>query len=186
MTATVPAGLELVVAFLNTLDLEAATDELADVAAFTSFLARHGLADAGGPGGATPGDLDQARALRAALRAAVMAHHEGAQRGTGAPDADQLDRISSELPLVVTFEGDGEPRLVPVHRGARGALSQLLALVVSARAAGDWARVKICPDDTCLWAFYDQSRNRSRRWCSMDVCGNRTKTRAYRSRHANA
>jgi len=34
----------------------------------------------------------------------------------------------------------------------------------------------------CQWAFYDRSKNRSGRWCSMRTCGNRTKTRAYRTR----
>ena len=31
--------------------------------------------------------------------------------------------------------------------------------------------------------FYDQSRNRSRAWCSMEVCGNREKARSFRVRH---
>ena len=37
---------------------------------------------------------------------------------------------------------------------------------------GVWNRLKVCPNDDCAWAFYDESRNRSRRWCSMNVCGN--------------
>lgn len=49
---------------------------------------------------------------------------------------------------------------------------------------GDWIRLKICPADTCLWAFYDESRNRSRTWCSMRVCGNREKARGWRARAA--
>ncbi|MGH2778535.1 MAG: CGNR zinc finger domain-containing protein, partial [Actinomycetota bacterium] len=32
-------------------------------------------------------------------------------------------------------------------------------------------------------AFYDHSKNRSGKWCTMRVCGNRAKTRAYRERH---
>ena len=39
------------------------------------------------------------------------------------------------------------------------------------------------PNHGCRWAFYDYSRNRSASWCSMQLCGNRTKTRAYRRRH---
>jgi predicted RNA-binding Zn ribbon-like protein len=42
--------------------------------------------------------------------------------------------------------------------------------------------MKACADDECEWAFYDSSKNRSRTWCSMEVCGNRAKTRAYRAR----
>jgi len=47
---------------------------------------------------------------------------------------------------------------------------------------GSWRRVKICREDTCQWVFYDQSKNSAKQWCSMRVCGNRNKTRAYRAR----
>ena len=43
-------------------------------------------------------------------------------------------------------------------------------------------RVKECEDDECGWLFIDESKNRSRRWCSMEDCGNRNKARRhYRS-----
>ncbi len=53
-------------------------------------------------------------------------------------------------------------------------------------AEGNWPRLKVCREDTCAWAFYDRSKNRSGAWCSMAVCGNRTKARAYRARHGDA
>ncbi len=52
----------------------------------------------------------------------------------------------------------------------------------SARGRMASAGRSVCSSDTCQWAFYDRSKNRSGRWCSMQVCGNRTKTRAYRAR----
>ena len=45
-----------------------------------------------------------------------------------------------------------------------------------------WPRLKACRDDTCQWAFYDHSKNRSGHWCSMEVCGSRHKARQYRER----
>ena len=51
-----------------------------------------------------------------------------------------------------------------------------------AQAEGTWDRLKACPWDTCRWAFYDRSKNRSGRWCRMDVCGNRAKAAAFRAR----
>ena len=46
-------------------------------------------------------------------------------------------------------------------------------------------RVRECDGTDCTWLFLDQSRNRSRRWCSMESCGNRAKVRRhYRRRHA--
>ena len=67
-----------------------------------------------------------------------------------------------------------------------GALGELLALVADARADGTWDRMKACAHDPCAWAFYDQSKNRSKRWCRMETCGNIEKARAHRARHAAA
>jgi predicted RNA-binding Zn ribbon-like protein len=44
-------------------------------------------------------------------------------------------------------------------------------------------RIKTCPAHDCGWKFVDRSKNRSRRWCDMAVCGNLTKTRRYRARN---
>ncbi|HKC76276.1 MAG TPA: CGNR zinc finger domain-containing protein [Chloroflexota bacterium] len=43
-------------------------------------------------------------------------------------------------------------------------------------------RLKICRNETCRWAFYDYSKNRSGAWCTMAVCGSRSKARTYRQR----
>ncbi|CAM5716649.1 CGNR zinc finger domain-containing protein [Niallia circulans] len=43
----------------------------------------------------------------------------------------------------------------------------------------DLERVKKCEGDSCGWLFFDTSRNRSRRWCSMADCGNRAKARRF-------
>jgi predicted RNA-binding Zn ribbon-like protein len=47
----------------------------------------------------------------------------------------------------------------------------------------DFRRLKRCPGHDCGWLFYDTSKNGRRRWCEMEVCGNRAKVRAFRSRH---
>jgi predicted RNA-binding Zn ribbon-like protein len=43
-------------------------------------------------------------------------------------------------------------------------------------------RIKTCPGENCGWKFLDRSKNRSRRWCDMAVCGNIAKAREYRAR----
>ena len=48
--------------------------------------------------------------------------------------------------------------------------------------SADRERVKECAADNCSWLFLDMSRNRSRRWCDMAVCGNRAKARRFRAR----
>jgi predicted RNA-binding Zn ribbon-like protein len=57
-----------------------------------------------------------------------------------------------------------------------------LGIVLIARADGSFARLKACPHKACGWAFYDISRNRSSQWCSMRICGNRTKGEVFRRR----
>ncbi|MDQ5834857.1 MAG: CGNR zinc finger domain-containing protein, partial [Actinomycetota bacterium] len=51
---------------------------------------------------------------------------------------------------------------------------------------GQWERLKACPRETCFWAFYDRSKNRSGRWCRMEECGNIEKARAFRERKRTA
>jgi predicted RNA-binding Zn ribbon-like protein len=67
--------------------------------------------------------------------------------------------------------------------GVDGALGRLLVLMSEAMAERTWPRLKVCANDACQWAFYDQSRARSGRWCSMQICGNRAKQQAWRARH---
>jgi predicted RNA-binding Zn ribbon-like protein len=70
--------------------------------------------------------------------------------------------------------------LAPQAAGVDGALGRILAIVHEAMSAGTWHRLKACRQ--CAWAYYDYSKNQSATWCSMAICGNRTKTRAYRRR----
>ncbi len=46
------------------------------------------------------------------------------------------------------------------------------------------ARIKTCAAHDCGWKFVDRSKNRSRRWCDMAVCGNLAKVRQYRTRNS--
>jgi predicted RNA-binding Zn ribbon-like protein len=48
--------------------------------------------------------------------------------------------------------------------------------------AGDLTRVRVCGAKTCSWLFLDQTKNHSRKWCDMAVCGNREKARRNRRR----
>ncbi|GAA3701788.1 CGNR zinc finger domain-containing protein [Nonomuraea antimicrobica] len=154
-----PFSTELVRDFVNTFDVEAQADELSSPAELALWLRDRGLA---GPGDrATDDDLHAAHHLREGLRAAL--------RREEAP--------LPALPLQVRVRAEG-PELVPAADGVRGGLAGIAAAAVSA----SWDRLKVCAEGTCQWAFIDSSKNRSRSWCSMRVCGNRTKTRAYRAR----
>jgi predicted RNA-binding Zn ribbon-like protein len=71
-----------------------------------------------------------------------------------------------------------------------GGLDWLLAAVARSAAEiiaeGAGARLGICANAHCGLFFYDDSRTRRRRWCSMAVCGNRSKVAAFARKHASA
>jgi predicted RNA-binding Zn ribbon-like protein len=75
---------------------------------------------------------------------------------------------------------------VPEGDGTRAAIGRIVAAVAELAPTDEWKRLKGCRDENCRVAFYDKSRNRSRAWCSMEVCGNREKARSFRKRHATA
>ncbi|NIJ14701.1 putative RNA-binding Zn ribbon-like protein [Saccharomonospora amisosensis] len=149
------ADTSLVLAFLNTLDVEANTDVLRAQRDWQEWAGERQLA-------ADP--LDEAARARDSLRAAV-----------GDPD---VEAHPTRAKVEVTLTPDG-PAMVP-----GSAVAAVLAAAARLAVLGEWDRIKICPADDCRWAFYDRSRNRSRTWCSMKVCGNREKARAFRERTA--
>jgi predicted RNA-binding Zn ribbon-like protein len=174
--ADVPPGLALVEAFLNSVDVDAGSDEFATVDGYSAWLAARGLPATG----ATGADLADARALRDALRTQAYAHHD-----RPAPDSAgraALDSLAARIRLCARFPGSGSAALESAEDGARRVLGEVLAGVVLADRDGSWARLKICREDTCQWVFYDHSKNSSKQWCSMQGCGNRNKSRAYRAR----
>jgi predicted RNA-binding Zn ribbon-like protein len=176
--ATPPPALETIRSFINTGDLDTGEEHLADPGALVAWLAAHGLRV---PGEApTTADLMRVVQLREALRA-LAAHNAGEP----APDDDALatlERQRKRSRLGVVFAADGSAPIVPDASGIDAALGELLAIVATAMHDGTWPRLKACADPTCRWAFYDSSRSHRRAWCSMEVCGNRNKVRAYRNR----
>jgi len=144
-------GPDLLVDFLNTLDVEDDTDQLADEAGLRRWAEEHGVA---------PGERVRAQELRDALREIV----------------DGVEAPLPELSLPVS-SGPGAIGLT-----ARTAAEAALASAVVLQIQGKLGRVRLCGGEDCRWAFYDESRNGSRQWCSMGVCGNRQKARTYRAK----
>jgi predicted RNA-binding Zn ribbon-like protein len=172
-----PGRLALVERFVNTLDIDEDADELATPAALGSWLAANELAPAGAAW--SQADLDRVVELRECLRELLLANTGGAPDPGAVAAAVALGRGA---PLAVTVDAGGRTALEPLGDGIDAVLGRLLAIVAEAQAAGTWVRLKACLAEDCHWAFYDGSRNRSRTWCSMSVCGNRAKARSYRAR----
>jgi predicted RNA-binding Zn ribbon-like protein len=62
------------------------------------------------------------------------------------------------------------------------ALACVASSIVAEIATGRPDRFRICANDTCRWAFYDESPTGRRRWCDMRTCGNRAKAARHRER----
>ncbi len=65
---------------------------------------------------------------------------------------------------------------------AEAALGPIALSAVALLSQGDLSRVKQCAGRACGWLFYDETKNRRRRWCEMEVCGNRAKQRRFAAR----
>lgn len=174
---TAPGALEMLQCFANTIDVEDARDDLSDPSGLRSWLLDHGLI--GTRDKVTPGDLRNALELRGAIRSLAYANH-------GEPTPPEalrsLDRAAAAADLQPRFRAGEPPVLEPHSKGPAGALGGLVAIAFASMSEGSWRRLKICRADTCAVVFYDYSKNQSRTWCSMQVCGNRTKVRNFRRR----
>lgn len=169
---------DLILDFVNTLDLRPYSEELDSPSALGAWLAGRGLLEPGAR--VTQSDLDEAIRVREALRDLLASQNElevDVERA-GAELDDAICRAKLALRFV-----DCDMRLVPGVAGARGAIGKILAEVANAMAEGTWDRMKACRAEDCRWAFLDTAKNRSRAWCSMRSCGNRAKAAAYRERH---
>jgi predicted RNA-binding Zn ribbon-like protein len=184
-TSAAPGQLELVRRFVNTRDIETGQDGLRNAADLTGWLRDAGLLDdavlemAHSPG---VGDLQRAVEVREALRSLLLANHDGGLASATAVSV--LNDAARRAGLSLSFVIAGEWTATSTAVGIDKAIGTLLVIVVDAMAEGSWRRLKACANDQCQWAFYDRSRARSAKWCSMGVCGNRMKQRAWRIKHA--
>ncbi|MFF3748946.1 CGNR zinc finger domain-containing protein [Streptomyces sp. NPDC002018] len=169
--------LDVVEQFLNTLDERTFSwhgekfvpgDGLSSVEDLSAWLEKHGLATAGQE--LRPSDLALAVALRDTLREAL----------TDGTDSAKAAQALASFPLRLAPDPSGHLRIAAAS-GVAG-LDAIIETVATSVAGGGWKRMKLCSSADCRRAFYDTSRNGSGRWCRMEVCGNRHKTRAYRRR----
>ncbi len=165
-----PPALELVQAFVNTVDREHGPDLFDSVAGLREWLEVRRIAVR--VGGA---ELERARAVREGIRSLLLVNN-GHDPEPGA--LESLDRALVGADIAIRFPS-ARPQLQPARSGFDGVLARLAADIVNAAAEGSWTRLKACPGHNCQWAFYDRSKNRTASWCSMQICGGRAKAAAY-------
>jgi predicted RNA-binding Zn ribbon-like protein len=159
-----PEPLRLVQRFVNTVNLESGEDWLG------RWFDEEGVS-------AAETEVIRARVVREAIRELL---YENNRQRADAAAREVLTAAADSASFTVDLSG---PVLVPRAPGVDGAVGRVLAVAFLAMLDGSWPRLKCCRNHHCRWSFYDYSKNRSASWCSMQLCGNRTKTRAYRARH---
>jgi predicted RNA-binding Zn ribbon-like protein len=128
-------------------------------------------------------DLAAARELREAIYG--LLHARRANRRARGADVATVNRFAALSPPVPQL--DGRLRLEwQAPNPATAALAQIARAAVELLSSPDVDRIRDCADPTCSLMFIDHSRPGRRRWCSMDRCGNRTKTARYRHRSKSA
>ena len=169
-----PGDLDLVRRFVNTNDVEAGADEIDTPARLAAWLSANGLP----AGRLRSADVRRAIEVREGLRSLLLANNGDSL------DPAAIAALNHAAPVVaVSFDPEGGSSLAAKGAVIDQALAQIYDAVFCAMTEGTWGRLKACRDDTCQWAFYDRSKNRSGTWCSMEVCGNRNKARKFRARH---
>ena len=176
--------------FVNTELADA--DLLQSLADLVAWLTAAGLLD--GPGrrlarrwevrAAGTRAFTEARAFRDLMRRSLAQ----AASGRGIPDAliQEVNRLlrRGQSSDVIARRG---ARLVRDTRRRVSAPGDLVVLLADAIARflcnADLSRVRKCANRECVLYFYDTSKNQTRRWCRMDVCGNRAKVAAWTRRH---
>ena len=127
--------------------------------------------------------LQEVRALRSVLRRAVERIVK-----TGRLPGELAGVLGKELqyPRLATevMQTQGKLRTKPrwILEKPRDLLVPLAYYAANFFATADYPAIRKCEDPKCILWFYDSSKNHSRRWCSMELCGNRAKATAFRAR----
>lgn len=154
-------------------------DRLEDPEWLKSWLTAHGLP-------AIPADsaqLQELKKLRGCLFDTVREIVAG-NKPDGLPE--RLNPYMAAGPVMRQAALDEEGRmtvtLLPMRADWEQVMAEIAASFASALAEKEESRFRICDNPDCLWVYYDDTRNRSKRYCDDKACGNLMKVRRFRAR----
>ena len=122
----------------------------------------------------------EAVSLRSALRA--MAERLAAGKPADRTTIESINRVLAARPSYTQLELKGNKVVSQQHTISELSLHLLVPIAESAGRLlehGDMSLVRRCENPACILFFYDTTKNKRRRWCSMDACGSRAKAAAY-------
>lgn len=136
----------------------------------------------------TSDDLELARTLRNALWRVARSRIDAGDSTPGALDPSDIDQINAcaarpSLAPRFDIESGHQHWLLPAT--ALAALSTIARDAIDLLSSPLSSRIRECASPDCILFFVDTSRPGKRRWCSMDRCGNISKTRGYRRRRSD-
>ncbi len=145
-----------------------------------------------------PDEADEALTRALNLREALHAVFSSVAAGQTAVNREALAALDALLRPVLSMSTlVAQPNAAPCQwefqasAPAADALDRVIWSVARSAAdlltSSDLARVRQCALENCGWLFLDLSKNKSRRWCAMMMCGNRSKARRHRAsrKHGN-
>lgn len=134
---------------------------------------------------ALPTVMDQVFRLRAAMRIAFESRIAGAAISEATVESiNEILRITEGHDELVWEGGDWELRFQAREERIEWLLAAIARSAAELITEGPDAPLRRCSNPDCMLLFYDTSRTRRRRWCSMSVCGNRSKVAMFARRHS--
>lgn len=129
--------------------------------------------------------LGKARRLHESLRETFqMLLHKEALSGDWIEPINEVLRITEGHDELLQQNGKWSLEFVAREGGLDWLLAAVARSAAELVAEGSSARLRVCSNPSCGLFFYDNSRTRRRRWCSMSRCGNRHKVAAFSRRHS--
>ena len=169
----VPAPGDLVIlhGFLNTRSIELGVDDFASAAQMTDWLRTAGLWQIRSQ--LQESEFQQLLVFRETIREVLQ----------GSRENGSLLALSANIQFGFTMNNN-HLQLKPSTRSSEERVrGSLLAIIYNSIKDGTWPRFKCCALPSCGWAYYDNTRSRTKKWCSMKTCGSRHKAREYYKRN---
>lgn len=187
-------GNQLALDFLNTKLLlsDGLQELLTDVAALERWLVAAGVLESGQrPEWRNSAEgrqfLKRLLDFREKLRAEIIRRENGS--GISEAFLGELNRLLEKHPCRMALQRSAKDLalgLVFEPRAPEDAWAPIVAAAADLLAGVPQDRVRKCESPTCVVHFYDTSKKNARRWCSMNLCGNKVKVAAYRRRNRSA
>jgi predicted RNA-binding Zn ribbon-like protein len=130
------------------------------------------------------GEMASLKRLRSLLHGMVEQIVAG-----GAPSSDQIEEINRVMtggPVtrqIAVKDDVYSLQFTAVRRDWRLVMAEIAYSFSRTLAEGETSRFRICDNADCRWVYYDDTRNRSKRYCEDKSCGNLMKVRRFRARH---